>query len=277
MDEGNILVLDDVLLGSDYQLRSFDLGVMHGRFGNVFLVNGKTNPSISLENNRLRIVNTANARSFNIMFNGKPFTVIGMDIGTSEPFETTLLQIHPGERYDILLPDASSREVQMMHYTSRGQVPLATLAHNGEIVDEEKVGTFVMPFNVSEMVAKDPDYYAQLEGYRGGEYGLIWSINRKYHPDTTEVFKIQEGDIVKFRLKNIQGQPHPMHLHGQKFIVLSKNGVVEEHFGWKDTVMVSSNEEVDIVFVAEEKGSWVFHCHILEHAKAGMLSVVEVM
>ena len=35
-------------------------------------------------------------------------------------------------------------------------------------------------------------------------------------------------------------------------------------------------EEVEVAFVADNPGHWMFHCHILEHQEGGMMSVVEV-
>ena len=277
IDGGNILVLDDALLGNDYQFRDFNLGVMHGRFGNHYLVNGEVDPTMALNNNRLRIVNTANARSFNLNFGDLPFTVVGMDIGESDTYDGSVLSIHPGERYDILLDIERGQEITLSHLTSRRSYQLARLSMDGEKIDETYFSEFSVPFSPEEMASKDPDFNAELVGFRGGPKGIIWSINEKYFPDTTEVFEASEGDMVKIRLKNLQGQPHPMHLHGQKFVVLARNGVIEENLGWKDTVMVGNREEVDIVFVAEEKGEWVFHCHILEHAEAGMLSLLRVI
>ncbi len=79
------------------------------------------------------------------------------------------------------------------------------------------------------------------------------------------------------RITNTQGQSHPMHLHGQKFVILSKNGIKQDNFAWKDTVMIGNRDTIDIAFKAEEKGDWLFHCHILEHAQAGMLSIFRVL
>ena len=128
-----------------------------------------------------------------------------------------------------------------------------------------------------ELLTREPDFSADLIGFMQPGKGLIWSINNKYSPDTTEIFEAKEGDIVKMRITNTQGQAHPMHLHGQKFIILSKNGVNKDSYAWKDTVMLGNRETVDIAFVAQEKGEWIFHCHILEHAEAGMLSVLKVI
>ena len=275
-DEGNLLILDDVLLGSDHQLRDFNLGVMHGRFGNHLLVNGKIKPNVSLKNNRLRIVNTANARSFNLNFGNRPVTILGMDIGNSDKHQRSTLIIHPGERYDVLIDIDKKEEIILSHATSTSNHHLARLFLKGNKIEKPNHADFKPPFSAHEMREKEPDLNAELYGFQGGRKGIIWSINGKYFPDTTEIFNVNKGDTVKIRLKNLQGQPHPMHLHGQKFIVTSRNGRPQNNMGWKDTVMVGSSEEVDIIFTAEEKGDWAFHCHILEHAEAGMLSILRV-
>ncbi len=50
---------------------------------------------------------------------------------------------------------------------------------------------------------------------------------------------------------------------------------MEEPF-FRDTVLVHGREEVDIALVPTDVGSWMMHCHILEHAEAGMMTMIEV-
>ena len=67
-----------------------------------------------------------------------------------------------------------------------------------------------------------------------------------------------------------------MHIHGLFFKLLSRNGTpVSEPF-WRDTVLVHSRETVEIATVPMDEGLWLLHCHILEHAAAGMMTIVEV-
>ena len=40
--------------------------------------------------------------------------------------------------------------------------------------------------------------------------------------------------------------------------------------------MMSRRERVEIAFVADNPGDWMFHCHILEHQASGMMGVVRV-
>ena len=69
---------------------------------------------------------------------------------------------------------------------------------------------------------------------------------------------------------------HPMHLHGQFFKVITRNGITVHENYWRDTVLLGRKETVDIALIPMDKGLWAHHCHILEHAEAGMMSVIKV-
>jgi FtsP/CotA-like multicopper oxidase with cupredoxin domain len=66
---------------------------------------------------------------------------------------------------------------------------------------------------------------------------------------------------------------HPMHLHGHAFRVIAREGQPTRYREWQDTVLMAPRERVEIAFVADNPGDWMFHCHILEHQAAGMMGV----
>ena len=89
------------------------------------------------------------------------------------------------------------------------------------------------------------------------------------------------GDQVKIRLLNEMAGDHPMHhpfhVHGAgRFLVLSRDGVVEPSLMWKDTVLVRAGETVDILLDVSNPGLWMAHCHIAEHHESGMMFSFEV-
>jgi FtsP/CotA-like multicopper oxidase with cupredoxin domain len=53
-------------------------------------------------------------------------------------------------------------------------------------------------------------------------------------------------------------------------------GISARHQEWQDTVLLAPYEGVDIAFVADNPGDWMFHCHVLEHQAAGMAGVIRV-
>lgn len=82
------------------------------------------------------------------------------------------------------------------------------------------------------------------------------------------------GDLVKIRIDNddttMHPMQHPIHFHGQRFLVLSRDGEPETNMAWKDTVLVPSSETVEILLEVTNPGTWMAHCHIAEHLEAGM-------
>jgi FtsP/CotA-like multicopper oxidase with cupredoxin domain len=94
-------------------------------------------------------------------------------------------------------------------------------------------------------------------------------------------WRFRVGDQVKIRLLNEMAGDHPMHhpfhVHGAgRFLVLSRDGVVEPNLVWKDTVLVRTGQTVDILLDVTNPGLWMAHCHIAEHHESGMMFSFEV-
>jgi len=84
-----------------------------------------------------------------------------------------------------------------------------------------------------------------------------------------------KGSMVKIRLTNdktsIHPMQHPIHFHGNRFVVLSTNGVPNTNMVWKDTTLVKNGDVVDILLDTSNSGTWMAHCHIAEHMESGMM------
>jgi suppressor of ftsI len=70
----------------------------------------------------------------------------------------------------------------------------------------------------------------------------------------------------------LHGMQHPIHVHGQRFLVLAVNGVRNQNLVWKDTVLVPAGAVVDVLLELSNPGRWMLHCHIAEHLAAGMMT-----
>ena len=117
-------------------------------------------------------------------------------------------------------------------------------------------------FNMNEMSNKDSIKWKIVDQDTGREnMDIDWSF--------------KNGQPVKIRIFNDSNSMHPMqhpiHFHGQRFLVVSRDGVKQSNLVWKDTVLVKSGETVDIVLDPSNPGAWMAHCHISEHLEAGMM------
>ena len=83
------------------------------------------------------------------------------------------------------------------------------------------------------------------------------------------------GDVVKIRIFNdpetIHPMNHPVHIHGQRFLVTEIDGVANPNLVWKDTAIVPVGSTVDFLLEITNPGDWMMHCHIAEHLHAGMM------
>jgi FtsP/CotA-like multicopper oxidase with cupredoxin domain len=134
------LTIDDVLIenGKIAQFsRSQTTHTAMGRFGNVLLVNGEPNLSLSARKGevvRFYLTNTANTRVFNVALPGARMKLVGGDSGhyEREQFVESVI-IAPSERVvvDVLFSDAG--ELRFEHRTPKRTYSLATITVTNEL------------------------------------------------------------------------------------------------------------------------------------------------
>ena len=93
-------------------------------------------------------------------------------------------------------------------------------------------------------------------------------------------WRVRQGSVVKLRIfndpKSFHPMQHPIHLHGQRMLVVSRDGVATGNLVWKDTALIPVGSTVDLLIDASNPGAWMLHCHIAEHLGSGMMAVVRV-
>jgi FtsP/CotA-like multicopper oxidase with cupredoxin domain len=103
--------------------------------------------------------------------------------------------------------------------------------------------------------------------------GKLWAINGQVPEDVftaPPLLRLRAGASHVIELVNRTAFDHPIHLHGHSFRVLDGDRPL------RDTVLLRPEQTLEIALVADNPGSWMFHCHILEHQESGMMAVVEV-
>jgi FtsP/CotA-like multicopper oxidase with cupredoxin domain len=118
-----------------------------------------------------------------------------------------------------------------------------------------------------------------MHGMMGG--GAMWAINGMAVMDDDmrhmkPVLTLTRGKSYILAIDNRTAWYHPIHLHGHSFRVITRNGKPTRYRAWRDTVLMPPRQRAEIAFVADNPGDWMFHCHILDHAEGGMMSVIRV-
>ncbi|HWG90704.1 MAG TPA: multicopper oxidase domain-containing protein [Candidatus Thermoplasmatota archaeon] len=136
----------------------------------------------------------------------------------------------------------------------------------------------MMNMNLSNRVVHTVEYVDNMSAANAEATPdmLKWIIRDnatlKENKDLHYTFK--QGDIVRIRIKNLNTTMHPMqhpiHIHGQRFLVDSTNGRLNTDPVWKDVVTVPAGSEMILTVEMSNPGTWVFHCHINEHLETGM-------
>jgi FtsP/CotA-like multicopper oxidase with cupredoxin domain len=147
-----------------------------------------------------------------------------------------------------------------------------------------------LPFFTRQIMQLDSIFFTPVE-WSGTMPGMNWAATGDQvrwilrDPATGKEnmdidWSFQRGEVVKVRLVNerrsFHGMQHPIHFHGQRFLVLSVNGVANTNLVWKDTVLLPAGATADILLELSNPGRWMVHCHIAEHLSAHMMMAFAV-
>ena len=270
--------------------------VMTGFMGETITVNGVASPSaeVSTRYYRLRILNGSNARIYNLaLSNNADLILIGNDGGLLKNAVTVKsILLSPGERLDVLVNFsgiATGTEVFLQNkmFDNAGNAQgkqdfkiikfkiTQTVSHN-----------FSVPSTLSSLTAIAASAATQTRMFTldtmamsgGMNMSGMHQINKKLYDKNRIDANVSANTTEIWTFDNTAGdEPHPMHLHGVHFQVLERTGgrgqLIASEGGWKDTVLLLPKEKVKIIIpFASLTGTFVFHCHNLEHEEDGMMA-----
>lgn len=277
------LIVQDKSFDEDNQLNYQEDTTRDGIQGDTLLVNGTLNPYLESKERwlRLRVVNGSNARNLDFsLAEGQPFYQIATDGGLlNQPVKMTSLRLSPGERGEILVDTQQFAPGES----------LRLLANQKTALTIKVKGQKATPFDSKETLNEiKPIAQKDLQGLKRQEITLkgmshMVSINdQKFNPERIDL-QTKTGSQEIWKVSNVGGMmggmAHPFHLHGVQFQIISRNGQPpsENEAGWKDTVLVNPEEQVELLVTFEHSGLFMYHCHILEHEENGMMGQVNVV
>ncbi|MBX3610498.1 MAG: multicopper oxidase family protein [Hydrogenophaga sp.] len=285
-----------------------------GRLGQRITVNGRVDTELPLrvgQRVRLRLINAANARIFALQPEaGVDAWLIGRD-GMPTPaalvWDAPLL-LGPGMRADVVIDARQAGRFAIQQLGGREAGALATVVVSGS--GQAAARAAPEPSGFEPPPAPDlasaavhtlrlgggarsrdgwpedseADRQARQQRRQAGakEADPAWTINGvahtgDHHAHHAPAFGVTQGQSVRLIFENPTAWWHPLHLHGHHMRVLARNGTpLADATAWRDTVLLSPGDRVEVAFVADNPGRWLIHCHVLEHHAGGMGTTFEV-
>lgn len=276
-----VWLIDDWSLNEQGQLdgnfRDATATTHNGRWGDVITINGEDDYELEVrpgERLRIRYVNASTARVYGLRYSNPAATLIAVDsLYVRDPSSADATLLSPGSRVDIdmVVPDEPGR-YELFEDFSTQLVSLATLVVSGDPVDTpdfDPPRSDAVP-EWSEGLDVDVDHEFVL-ALVGSEWQINGEVSMQGDPTV-----IEPDRFTRIRFVNNSLRLHPMHIHGQFFKVLAVNGEPVDEGFFRDSVLLFQDDVVDVGMVALDEGFWALHCHILEHAAAGMTTLVHV-
>ncbi|TDE03081.1 multicopper oxidase family protein [Jiangella asiatica] len=256
-----------------------DLVALVHSYGGTRTVNGATGEipvdATPGDRVRVRVINTGNG-PISAWVSGTPFRLAAIDASDVHRPETVTdrhVQVTAGGRADLeLVVPASGARVELSG-------PSLVLGPDSPAERRPEARLDPLTYGEPAPLGFDPerpdrrfDYaIGRRPAFVRGRPGLWWSINGHLYPDVP-MFMVAEKDVVRVSITS-RSDVHPMHLHGHRMVVLSRDGQPATGSPWwVDSLNVAPGETYEVAFVADNPGAWMFHCHHLGHAAEGLVA-----
>ncbi len=298
-----LIVADDWLMDKDEQIDEDSFGNLGhwshgGRLGNALSINGMFGPSVPVPSfgvARFRFINAANARVLEFAFEGRhQMRVISVDGSPCRNFITDKIILGPAQRLDVEIEQTSDLTNLLEISTSQPLVaakfePVISISDkyrgvsghepyynqpsikNAKIIDIHMQGGAMGNLSSATFNGK----VRELRDLAMND-SKIWAFNGEIGGYDFTIAEAKLQDTIILRIWNDTAWRHTMHLHGHHFWVQSREFGQKKRQLLRDTYLMHPGERTELIFVADNPGLWLFHCHMLEHHASGMGGLISV-
>ena len=305
IEDDIVILADDWRLNKKYQIDEKSFGSLMdwshaGRVGNWLTINGKKSPQYSIKENsiaRLRFINASNARILKFGSSLKNNNIIAIDGFAINPISVKDFTLAPGQRIDLLINTVDLLKVDFFEISYTKQLKVFTLnvtkADNktNDITNINFTSNWILPkLDNAKTIsirmqggAMGNLSKANLDGVEkdfrtlATEDKKLWAFNKEIGSYEYLLATVKLNQVVILDVWNDTRWPHSMHLHGNHFFVKSQEFKGNNDYILRDTYLMQAGEKAKLIFVADNPGKWLFHCHMLEHAASGMVSYIDVV
>jgi FtsP/CotA-like multicopper oxidase with cupredoxin domain len=254
-----------------------------------------------------RIINATGHRTLDLSLDGRPLQIVAFDgypIDTNPKNPPALTVTHvvvpPAGRVEFVATGTSTGELRTLCYDA-GPVgdpdPPEILAHlRPETANGIRAAATPLTLRAGRIAPSPlsaplpPPAATRLVRFSEDQVGYFYINGQRFSLKAPPMFVVHVGTVERWRIENETNQIHDFHLHQVHFVVESENGVAPAHPFWRDSVVVPPrHKRADgtwvpgaIELIADFRnpiirGTFLFHCHILDHEDLGMMAKIQAI
>ncbi len=255
-------------------------------------INGQIFPVIHMrpgEIQRWRMIHGGVRESLELVLDGHQLNEIAVDgLVTGRIDSWNRLELQPGYRSDVLIRaralPAGRQRAEFILYDGETPASRSLLA-----VDEDRQALAKVVVEGPPMSMQMPSEAAlqrfvpfapieRIDGYQEAVFNISggqFTVNgREFSPDHRRVLEL--GKAEEWTLNSLRVN-HPFHIHVNPFEHERIGPDGRPQRVWRDTLLVRQDTPIKIrTRYTKYIGTFVLHCHILDHEDQGMMELVEV-
>jgi suppressor of ftsI len=275
-------------------------------------VNGITAPTISIapgEQQFWRIVNAGAGRYLDLAVDGESLQLVSLDgvplaAYPGNPVTQTVshVLVPPAGRAEIIVKGQSSGAALRTLCVDSGPVgdpdPAAVLAVLTPLTSATTSKSIVKASSLRFKANSGNGAYTTLPApttkrtitLSETSDGLSFFINgQAFDMNAPPLITAQSGTVEEWTVLNTTQEVHDFHIHQIHFVVEDVNAQTQSPYRWLDTVNVpyqttaangtTTPGEVKLLMDFRDpiiRGTFMFHCHVLEHEDGGMMAKIAV-
>jgi FtsP/CotA-like multicopper oxidase with cupredoxin domain len=263
--------------------------------GTRTLVNGQFQPfaAVGTHRYRLRLLNASPFTSYDFRFSdGRPMVQVGNGAALLPTAVTrTDVLLGPAERADVVVDfghdlgksvvlESVARTDNRLGGIGTPVTPVMQFRVTKRVADTSRVPAALVPLPPLAVPATPTQTFVFGLGADAAGLRTRWTINgQTYDPSRVDA-TVELGSVQRWRLVNASTITHYIHLHEEAWRTVSRNGQAPPAWeaGYQDVWRLDPGDTVDVVArVTDYLGSFMIHCHMLDHEDHGMMATFEVV
>jgi FtsP/CotA-like multicopper oxidase with cupredoxin domain len=241
----------------------------------------------------------------------QPLEIIALDgIPVTSPYSATSIILPPAGRAEFVMSGPAAGQAASFWQTGFNTGPIGNSNAAQELAVIQATAATKEPVAMPPAPVKplpvSPQRFAGLRNITPTKYRKIYfaeATNGTNGPteffitvdgQVPKVFSMSDppaittriGEVEDWTVENRSGETHAFHIHQLHFLFLATNGVADPNPQLRDTVVVPAwsgtgaypSVTLRLDFRDPEiAGTFVFHCHVLDHEDAGMMAKIQVL